>query len=469
MSDHHDPHTGLHSEQGALAGRAPGPGEEPGREGARPGLAGVREAGPGRGPRRSRTPSGSATALRTADELQLRGTDPGAPCVLIRQGRGRGSSARRSGRPIPPTCCGWPRRPGARPRSCRRAWAGSSVDLVDPTGLAGAGGLRHRRAGRAARPGAAGAQLRPYGSRGPTRRSGRRAQPAKVQRLGHVVLQTTEYLESLDWYLQHLGLIVSDFLYYPGQRERGPVMSFIRCDRGATPTDHHTLALALGPPTATSTPPTRSPTSTRWPPAGSTCASTATSTRGASAGTSRAARSSTTGATRTGSWSSTTATATCSTTPSSRAGRRWPPPAWPSGGRRRPRTSSASSRGRRRCTSCARSLRALREDNEFDLAAVRGLLKVATLMTTSVLRTADAWYVATPDGAAKIDHQGRDDGRTAGDRDGDRRRGGQPRHRAGRLPRPRFSGHRAVPGRRPDDELRLARRRTRDSTRTRCR
>jgi hypothetical protein len=24
-------------------------------------------------------------------------------------------------------------------------------------------------------------------------------------------------------------------------------MSFIRCDRGATPTDHHTLALALGP------------------------------------------------------------------------------------------------------------------------------------------------------------------------------------------------------------------------------
>ncbi len=43
-------------------------------------------------------------------------------------------------------------------------------------------------------------------------------------------------------------MIVSDFLYYPGQRERGPTMSFIRCDRGATPpTDHHTLALVLGP------------------------------------------------------------------------------------------------------------------------------------------------------------------------------------------------------------------------------
>ena len=30
-------------------------------------------------------------------------------------------------------------------------------------------------------------------------------------------------------------MIVSDFLYYPGQRERGPAMSFIRCDRGENP------------------------------------------------------------------------------------------------------------------------------------------------------------------------------------------------------------------------------------------
>jgi catechol 2,3-dioxygenase-like lactoylglutathione lyase family enzyme len=72
-------------------------------------------------------------------------------------------------------------------------------------------------------------------------------QPAVVQRLGHVVVQTTKYRESLDWYLQHFGLIVSDFLYYPGQRERGPTLSFNRCDRGNTPADHHTLVLALGP------------------------------------------------------------------------------------------------------------------------------------------------------------------------------------------------------------------------------
>jgi hypothetical protein len=60
-----------------------------------------------------------------------------------------------------------------------------------------------------------------------------------------VVLQSTRFTETLDWYLTHLGLIVSDFQYFEGQP--GPVMAFIRCDRGPTPTDHHTLALTLGP------------------------------------------------------------------------------------------------------------------------------------------------------------------------------------------------------------------------------
>ena len=121
------------------------------------------------------------------------------------------------------------------------------MDLIDPSGAAvrvvadthelpalpGAGAaVVQRRARRCTRTNA-------------TQRPPR--EPAKVQRLGHVVLQTTTYIQTLDWYLQHLGLIVSDFKYYQGQRERGPTMSFIRCDRGATPTDHHTLAMTLGP------------------------------------------------------------------------------------------------------------------------------------------------------------------------------------------------------------------------------
>ena len=45
-------------------------------------------------------------------------------------------------------------------------------------------------------------------------------EPAKVQRLGHVVLQSPKYVETLGWYLEHFGLIVSDFKYYDGQRRR---------------------------------------------------------------------------------------------------------------------------------------------------------------------------------------------------------------------------------------------------------
>src|SRR6185437_1112809 len=44
--------------------------------------------------------------------------------------------------------------------------------------------------------------------------------PAEIQRLGHVALGTTRFRQALDWHLDTLGLIVSDFLYLDGQRER---------------------------------------------------------------------------------------------------------------------------------------------------------------------------------------------------------------------------------------------------------
>jgi Glyoxalase/Bleomycin resistance protein/Dioxygenase superfamily len=71
--------------------------------------------------------------------------------------------------------------------------------------------------------------------------------PGEIERLGHVVLGTTRFRAALDWHLDTLGLIVSDFLHLDGQRKRGPAMAFIRCDQGTTPTDHHTLAMALMP------------------------------------------------------------------------------------------------------------------------------------------------------------------------------------------------------------------------------
>lgn len=41
--------------------------------------------------------------------------------------------------------------------------------------------------------------------------------PAIVQRLGHLVLQSNRYRQTLDWYLDTLGMIVSDFLFFAGR------------------------------------------------------------------------------------------------------------------------------------------------------------------------------------------------------------------------------------------------------------
>ena len=189
---------------------------------------------------------GFSTVLRTVDELQLRGTDAGGPCVLIR----RGPSSRFTGMAFKATDEADVRRlaeaTGAQTRALPETIGGITVDLTDPSGIPVrvVAGNHHHDAHPSQLPHAFnfGHQL----TRANTMQRPAR-EPARVQRLGHLVLQTTKYLEALNWYLDHLGMIVSDFLFFPGQRERGPTMSFIRCDRGQTFADHHTLAIALGP------------------------------------------------------------------------------------------------------------------------------------------------------------------------------------------------------------------------------
>jgi catechol 2,3-dioxygenase-like lactoylglutathione lyase family enzyme len=63
--------------------------------------------------------------------------------------------------------------------------------------------------------------------------------PSTVKRLGHMVLNVKNYTESRAWLERHLGLIVSDEIRIadPGSE----IGAFMRCDRGATPTDHHTV------------------------------------------------------------------------------------------------------------------------------------------------------------------------------------------------------------------------------------
>ncbi|MBJ8343822.1 VOC family protein [Antrihabitans sp. YC2-6] len=245
MSDHHGAHNDLHSEQGALAGEHSGRARNPivkvadiaWLEFAKPDLARAEIFG---------RAFGFTPTLSTREEVHLRGTDVGAPCVLVRKGErtrfaGTAFRAAESADVL--------RLAEATGRSVRRlpeAIGGISVDLTDPSGatvrvVADQHPLPQLPSQSPHTFNFGSALARVNATQRPPR------EPASVQRLGHVVLQSTKYRETLDWYLEHLGLIVSDFLYYAGQRERGPVMSFIRCDRGTTPTDHHTLALTLGP------------------------------------------------------------------------------------------------------------------------------------------------------------------------------------------------------------------------------
>lgn len=244
MTGHHGTHNDLHSEQGALRGEHPGRATDPvikvrdlaWLEFQKPDLAASE---------RFAHAFGFSTLTRTANELVLRGTEAGGPCVIVRKGPSTylgaaflaadASDVLRLARAVGSSAAHLPENLG-----------GLGVDLVDPSGarvrvvadLYEHPALPRQRVQTVN----VGQQtLRVNRTQRPPR------EPARVERLGHVVLQTTKYLETLDWYLEHLGLIVSDFKYFEGQRERGPTMSFIRCDRGSEPADHHTLAMTLGP------------------------------------------------------------------------------------------------------------------------------------------------------------------------------------------------------------------------------
>lgn len=189
---------------------------------------------------------GFGVALRQPEQLHLRGTNAGAPCVLLR----RGNNTRFAGLALRAAdeidVLRLADKTGVPMHPLPESLGGVAVQLTDPSGMAvkvvaGLHDLPAQPAQAAQVVNAGPDDARINATVRPPR------VPARIQRLGHVVLQSTTYLKTLTWYLDTFGMIVSDFLFFPGQRERGPAMSFIRCDRGATPADHHTLALALGP------------------------------------------------------------------------------------------------------------------------------------------------------------------------------------------------------------------------------
>ncbi len=245
MSDVVGTHTDLHIEQGARAGEHPGRSRNPvikvadiaWLEFEKPDLAAAEAFA---------SAFGFSAERHTHDELRLRGTEPGTPCVILR----RGPRSRFVGTAFAAQdevdVLRLADATGARVQALPDSIGGVSAWLVDPSGVpvkvvAGMHPLPALPAQDAHAFNFGDHLARVNATQRPPRA------PAKVQRLGHVVLSSTRYSEALDWYLDNLGMIVSDFLYYPGQRYRGPAMSFMRCDRGSVPTDHHTLALTLGP------------------------------------------------------------------------------------------------------------------------------------------------------------------------------------------------------------------------------
>jgi catechol 2,3-dioxygenase-like lactoylglutathione lyase family enzyme len=189
---------------------------------------------------------GFAVAAREPNALYLRGSLPGTPCLVIRKGPGTrfvGSTFKAADEADLQRLA---KATGRRVEPVDDPTEGAIVRLVDPSGFPVS--VVYVRESLPALPEQPSHTLN-FGTDhhrfNTTQRPPR--EPATVQRLGHLVLATPHFLRSLDWYLDTFGLIVSDFQYVPGQRERGPALAFTRCDNGTVPSDHHTLALHLGP------------------------------------------------------------------------------------------------------------------------------------------------------------------------------------------------------------------------------
>ncbi len=180
---------------------------------------------------------------RTPDVLRLRGTWSAAPCLVIRRGR---TSHFHGPTFLAQTASDLERLARASGEVVIDHAGGKAVEMHDPSGVpvrvvAGVPALP-------AIPERAALDLN-FGIDHPRHNATQRPvlAPAQVQRLGHVVIETTRFASALQWYLDTLGMIVSDFLFLDDLRDRGPTMAFLRCDLGDTPSDHHTLAMHLGP------------------------------------------------------------------------------------------------------------------------------------------------------------------------------------------------------------------------------
>ncbi len=72
-------------------------------------------------------------------------------------------------------------------------------------------------------------------------------EPARVVRLGHCVLKFSDGDGAARWLNQTLGMLPTDRLFVPGEPDK-TLGTFMRCDRGDAPADHHTIFALQGHP-----------------------------------------------------------------------------------------------------------------------------------------------------------------------------------------------------------------------------
>ena len=67
--------------------------------------------------------------------------------------------------------------------------------------------------------------------------------PASLYRLGHLGLYVNDYKKNAEWFVNTLGMIVTDSMHIPGMPQK-TVVGFLRVDRGEDYVDHHSVFLA---------------------------------------------------------------------------------------------------------------------------------------------------------------------------------------------------------------------------------
>lgn len=183
---------------------------------------------------------GLVTAERTADRIFMRAAEEAAYCLELI----KGDQARLIGIGLEvghqQDLDALAALPGAERITPPGPGGGNCVLLHDPSG-------RRVEAVFGQKPYEPIALRAPLGANSPGKvdrvNEGQRAPIAtpQIYKLGHTVLQTAGFQAMSAFFTEHFGFIPSDVEVLP---DGSPIITFFRLDKGDTPSDHHTIAMA---------------------------------------------------------------------------------------------------------------------------------------------------------------------------------------------------------------------------------